>query len=79
MLDGIFSEKQLNYGTEESVVLYDMVFGKDAVPSGKDEVTSVADHIASSTIEKGDTLMFRQMTGDLLYYLSSKREEAFKE
>lgn len=79
MLDGIFSEKQLNYGTEKSVALYDMVFGKDAVPSGKEEVTSVVDHIASSTVERGDTLMFRQMTGDLLYYLSSKREEAFKE
>ena len=79
MLDGIFSEKQLNYGTEESVALYDMVFGKDAVPSDKSEVISVADHIAASTIERGDTLMFRQMTGDLLYYISSKREAAFKE
>ena len=79
MLQDIFSEKILNYGTEESVALYDMVFGKDAVPSDKSEVISVADHIAASTIERGDTLMFRQMTGDLLYYISSKREAAFKE
>lgn len=79
MLQDVFSEKKLNYGTEESVALYDMVFGKDAVPSDKSEVTSVADHIAAATIERGDTLMFRQMTGDMLYYLSSKREAFFRE
>lgn len=79
MLQDMFSEKILNYGTEESVALYDMVFGKDAAPSEKSEVTSVADHIAASTIERGDTVMFRQMTGDLLYYLSSKREASFRE
>ena len=79
MLQEIFAEKKLDYGTDESVALFDMVFGKDAVPSDKSEVMAVADHIAASTMEKGDTVMFRQMTGDLLYYLSSKREEAFRE
>jgi hypothetical protein len=79
MLDDIFKEKVLEYGTQESVGLFDMVFGADSQPSDKSEVVSVADHIASSTISKKDTVMFRQMTGDLLYYLSSKRGEAFKE
>ena len=79
MLQEIFAEKKLDYGTDESVALFDMVFGKDAVPSDKSEVMAVADHIAASTMEKGDTVMFRQMTGDLLYYLSSKREESFRE
>ena len=79
MLQEIFAEKKLDYGTDESVALFDMVFGKDAVPSDKSEVIAVADHIAASTMEKGDTVMFRQMTGDLLYYLSSKREESFRE
>ena len=79
MLQEIFAEKKLDYGTDESVALFDMVFGKDAVPSDKSEVMAVADHIAASTMEKGDTVMFRQMTGDLLYYLSAKSEEAFRE
>ena len=79
MLDDVFSEKILNYGGQESEALYDMVFGKDEVPSDKSEVTAVADHIAASTLARRDTVMFRQMTGDLLYYLSSKRGEAFKE
>jgi thiol-disulfide isomerase/thioredoxin len=42
-------------------------------------VVSVADHIAESTLKKGETDMFRQLMGDLLYYLSSKRQESFKE
>lgn len=79
MLGDIFKERALEYGTQESVSLFDMVFGADSEPSDRSEVVSVADHIASSTISKKDTVMFRQMTGDLLYYLSSKRGEAFKE
>ena len=79
MLDDVFSEKILNYGDEESEALYDMVFAKDEVPSDKSDVTAVADHIAASTLARRDTVMFRQMTGDLLYYLSSRRGEAFKE
>ena len=56
-----------------------MIFGKDGVPETKSEVVSVADHISESTLNKGDTEMFRQLMGDLMYYLSSKRQEAYKE
>lgn len=79
MLERVLSDKILNYGGAESVALFDMVFGKDAVPGDKSEVVSVADHIAESTLKKGETDMFRQLMGDLLYYLSSKRQEPFKE
>ena len=79
MLEDIFSQKVLNYGGAESVALYDMVFGKDSVPNDKSEVTAVADHIAETTLKVGDTDMFRQMIGDFLYYLASKRQEPFKE
>lgn len=79
MLESLLSDKILNYGGAESVALFDMVFGKDGVPEDKSEVVSVADHIAESTLKKGETDMFRQLMGDLLYYLSSKRQEPFKE
>lgn len=79
MFATIFSEKILNYGGEESVALFDMIFGKDGVPETKSEVVSVADHIAESTLNKGETEMFRQLMGDLMYYLSAKRQEAYKE
>ena len=77
MLHTIFDEVELEYGSDESIALYDGIFG-DIVPSLED-VKSIADYVASSTLEKGDTLMFKQMTGDLLYYLSLQRSEEFKE
>lgn len=77
MLHGIFDEPELDFGSEESTQLYDGLFSGSA-PSAK-EVSDLADYIAKTTLEKGDTVMFRQMTGDLLYYLSSQRGEGFKE
>lgn len=77
MLHGIFDEVELEYGSEESAELYDGVFGTSD-PSSED-VDNVADYIAANTLEKGDTVMFRQMTGDLMYYLSQQRGEGFKE
>ena len=68
---------KLDYGGKESVKLFDGIF-TDPSPSRSD-VKDVADHIAASTLPKGDTLMFRQMTGDLLYYLSTHSGEGFKE
>ena len=77
MLHGIFDEVQLEYGSKESAGLFDGIFaGSD--PS-KDDVKAIADHIAATTLPKGDTVMFRQMTGDLLYYLSTRSGEGFKE
>jgi hypothetical protein len=40
---------------------------------------SVADHIAVSTLEKADTTLYRQMTGDLMYYLAARTGEGCKE
>lgn len=77
MLHSIFDEVELEYGSDESIALYDGIFG-DTVPSSED-VMSIADYVASSTLEKGDTLMFKQMAGDLLYYLTLQRGEGFKE
>ncbi|MBR5835884.1 MAG: redoxin domain-containing protein [Bacteroidales bacterium] len=77
MLHAIFDEVELEYGSDESMALYDGIFG-DAYPSA-DDVIGIADYIRSSTLEKADTMMFRQMTGDLLYYLTLQRGEGFKE
>lgn len=77
MLHGIFDEAKLDYGSKESADLYDGIFA-GATPSLAD-VKALADQIASSTLPKGDTVMFRQMAGDLLYYLSSRSGEGMKE
>lgn len=78
MLHGIFDEVRLDYGGEESVELFDGIFKGGAVP-GKDDVVQMADYIKASTLDRGDTLMFRQLSGDMLYYLASQQGEGFKE
>ena len=77
MLHSIFDEVEFDYGSDESMALYDGIFG-DSEPSA-DEVKAIAGYIAASTLENGDTLMFKQMAGDLLYYLTVQRGEGFKE
>lgn len=77
MLRAVFDEPELEYGTDESIALYDSIFGDEA--AAHDDVVTVAHYIQTSTLDKGDTLMFKQMTGDLLYYLTLQRGEGFKE
>lgn len=79
MLHAIFDEKKLEYGSDESARLFDGIFiGEGNVPSAE-EVRNIADYIESSTLGRKDTVMFRQLTGDLLYYLSTQRLEGLKE
>ena len=73
MLRPVFDEVELEYGNDESIDLYDSLFGSADV-SAK-EVDDVSNYIEANTLAKGDTLMFRQMTGDLMYYLSLQRGE----
>ena len=77
MLHGLFDEVELEYGSDESAELFRNIF-----PSGRptpDEVVAIADYITATTLPKGDTLMFRQLTGDMLYYLATTPGEGFKE
>ena len=76
MLHSIFDEVELEYGSKESADMFDGIFADNTSVA---DVKAVADQIASSTLPKGDTLMFRQMTGDLLYYLSTRSGEGVKE
>ncbi len=76
MLERIFDDVELVYGGDESGKLFDGIFeGRVTV----DDVKGIADYIQESTLGKDNTVMFRQLTGDLLYYLSDKSGEAFKE
>lgn len=79
LLHSIFDEVELNYGGDESVALYDQVFLGDGGIPIEEDVRRIADYVESSTLGASDTIMFRQLTGDLLYYLSAQQGEAFKE
>ena len=79
LLDDVFAEKQLVYGTKASEQLYDNLFGNMGSSLVAKDVMDVADYVAIATLEKSDTTMFRQMSGDLLYYLITKFKGPYKE
>lgn len=78
MLMQIFTDTNLDYGSEKSEEFYDSVFSYPDEVSAE-QVRGIADYIAVSTLEKKDTVMFRQMSGDLLYYLSERSGEGYNE
>lgn len=79
MLRNVFADVQLTYGSDESVQLFDGILASDNAPVSADRVKELAGYISSSTLPKGDTLMFRQLSGDLLYYLATRSGEGVKE
>lgn len=79
LLDEALSEKELVYGSEASAKLYDTLFGSIGANLKVKDVTEVADYIASNTLQNADTVTFRQMTGDLLYYLTMQFTGPYKE
>jgi hypothetical protein len=79
MLDDALGEKALVYGTEMSDKLFARILDDSDKTPTTAEVVSVADHIAASTLAQADTVLYRQMTGDLMYYLASKTGEGYKE
>ena len=79
MLDELLSEKSLEYGSRESEILFDGIFAMSSGKPSTGEVKGIADYICDRTLGNRDTLMFRQLAGDYLYYLSSHSGEGFKE
>ena len=77
ILSSLFAEVNLTYGGKGAMDLFARMF--QGGPSSPEEVQGVSDMIAGATLEKGDTLMFRQLAGDLLYYLASETGRGAKE
>ena len=79
MLDGIYDPKEMVYGTRESEELFDGIFAAyDGKPS-EGAVKGIADYVYDRTLKAGDIQVFKQLAGDYLYYLSTRRGEGFKE
>lgn len=76
MLHGIFDEVKLEYGTRESEALFDRIISR---PASAQEISETADMLASASLQKGDTVLCRQLLGDLLYYLAPKTDEASRD
>ena len=76
MLETIFAERTLEYGSRESEELLDELLGE--APS-RNEIMEIARLFQNATLDKGDEHMFKQLIGDYLYYLAPKAGEEFKE
>lgn len=85
MLMDQFREVELNYGDSQSEGIFKEILseGTDsagtAVDAYVDKAVRLADYITDATLPKGDTVMFRQLSGDFLYYLSSRSDEGSRE
>lgn len=76
---GIFlSDAPYEYGGAASAALMDKLFGSyGTLEAGN--VMDVAEILEDRTLAKGDTTFFKHLEGDLLYWLTSRRDEACKE
>lgn len=80
LLDIKTGHKELEYGSDEAMRLFEKTFSnmKAAGKTDCNAVARVAEHIYGRTLTAKDTVLYRQMTGDLLYFLTNRREEKYK-
>lgn len=79
LLETAFASRQLEYGSRESEEMFDGIFAASAGRPSENEVKGIADYIYDKTLAAGDVLMFKQLAGDYLYYLSTRTSEGFRE
>ncbi len=73
LLGIVLSDVDYEYGGSASAALMDKLFAADS------DVMSMAKALESRTLAKGDTTFFKHLEGDLLYWLTSRRDEVSKE
>lgn len=67
------------YGGEAGMAMYEKTFSVYGDTLQPRHIVEVGEYVAAKTIGDGDIAAYRQMEGDLLYYLSSQRGEAYRE
>lgn len=79
LLERLLGTERYTYGSERQMALLEELFapyGDEIQPS---DIVEVADYLAARTFGEGDVNAFKQVEGDLLYYLTSKRGEAWRD
>lgn len=66
------SEIELDYGSDKAGEFYNAIFADTL------NICEVASYIKKSTYDTGNVVQYRQMAGDMLYWLSSRRETQVK-
>ena len=70
--------KPYEYGSDESAAFYGKVFSAYGPSPVCSDVRKVCDAVAEKTLGRKDTVLFRQMAGDLMYWLGTSRGEGVK-
>ncbi len=79
LMDARLAALRYDYGGEEAFALLDKLFSTYGAKVSPEDVMEVASMLESRTLARGDTVSFKHLEGDLLYYLAAKRGEGFKE
>ena len=74
-----FDSQEYTYGEPSRMARYDQLFGAYGDSLEVADVLDVAAYMAARTFGEGDLNAFKQIFGDLLYYISSKRTPVFRE
>ena len=74
-----FDKEQYVYGESSRMARYDQLFAAYGDSLEVSDVMDVAAYMASRTFGEGDINSFKQIFGDLLYYISSKKTPVFRD
>ncbi|MBO7623012.1 MAG: thioredoxin family protein [Bacteroidales bacterium] len=73
------SDLGVGYGSKSSADYFDAVLESFGDELRGSDIRYFIGKLEEATLESADTAGFRQMAGDMLYYLAGKRGEAFKD
>lgn len=74
-----FATGSYEYGSPSQMERYDQMFAAYGDTLSKAHVMDVAGYLAARTFGEGDIDAFKQVEGDLLYYMAARRDEALKD
>lgn len=77
LLNQQFSASHYVYGEASQMERYNQLFSAFGDSLSVRHIMEVADYLAARTFGEGDMDSFKQVAGDLVYYLSSRREEVY--
>ena len=78
LLQTAITPTSIEYGSDESTEFYKKVFAPYGDSIECKDIISITEYIRATSLERGNTALFKQMTGDLLYYLAGQKGKAYR-
>lgn len=79
LLSREFNTGDYSYGDPSQTVRYQQMFAAFGDTLNVQHIMDVADYLAARTFGEGNLDSFKQVEGDLLYFLSQQKEEVYKD